>query len=134
MGLPGSGKTTLANYLKDNINAIHLNADEVRKSFRDWDFSHFGRLRQAYRMKSMSEALQAEGYNVIADFICPTSETRKIYGKAFIIWLDTIKNGRYEDTNKLFEPPTHYDVRITSLTKEEIQKIKEKLCPILQKF
>jgi adenylylsulfate kinase len=102
MGLPGSGKTTLAKELSKKINAIHLNADEVRKSFNDWDFSENGRLRQSDRMRSISEVLITEGYNVVADFVCPTEKTRNIFGKAFVIWVNRIDKGRYKDTNELF--------------------------------
>ena len=132
MGLPGSGKTTLASSLRKDLNAVHLNADEIRKSFKDWDFSQFGRLRQAYRMKSIAEALEAESYTVIADFVCPTHETRKVFGKAFTIWMDTIKSGKYANTNQIFECPTEYDVRITTF--DQISTIKEKVCRILQKY
>ena len=45
MGLPGSGKTTLANELAPILNAKRLNADEVRKNANDWDFSEEGRKR-----------------------------------------------------------------------------------------
>lgn len=129
MGLPGSGKTTLAKALSKKINAIHLNADEVRKSFNDWDFSKDGRLRQANRMKSISEVLINQGYNVVADFVCPTEETRSIFGEAFVIWVNRIDKGRYKDTNELFENPINFDVCIKDglSVDEEINTILEKI-------
>ena len=129
MGLPGSGKTTLAKELSKKINAIHLNADEVRKSFNDWDFSKDGRLRQANRMKSISEVLINEGYSVVADFVCPTEETRSIFGEAFVIWVNRINEGRYKDTNELFENPSNFDVCIEAglSLDEEINIILEKI-------
>lgn len=129
MGLPGSGKTTLSQALRKEINAIHLNADEIRRTFKDWDFSLEGRIRQSDRMRSISEALNAEGYNTIADFVCPTKETRKAFGDAFIIWVDTIEQSKYQNTNSIFETPDKVDVRITKslTTKEAIDLIKEKL-------
>ena len=129
MGLPGSGKTTLAKELSKKINAIHLNADEVRKSFNDWDFSKDGRLKQANRMKSISEVLITEGYNVVADFVCPTEETRSIFGEAFVIWVNRIDKGRYKDTNELFENPINFDECIKDglSVDEEINTILEKI-------
>jgi len=129
MGLPGSGKTTLAKALSIELNAVHLNADEIRRTFKDWDFSLEGRIRQANRMRSISEALNEEGYNTIADFVCPTKETRKAFGDAFIIWVDTIEQSKYQNTNSIFEIPNEVDVKITKslTTKEAIDLIKEKL-------
>ena len=102
-GLPGSGKTTLALKLAEKLDAIHLNADEVRGRFQDWDFSDEGRLRQAFRMSDLAD--QAKAQYVIMDFVCPTTRLRKIVAPDVIIFLNTIEKGRYEDTNKIFEFP-----------------------------
>ena len=102
MGLPGSGKTTLANELGPMLNAKRLNADEVRKKANDWDFSEEGRKRQASRMADFALNLKKDGSYVVADFICPTPEARKLFPADFIIWVDTIKKGRFDDTNKMF--------------------------------
>lgn len=114
MGLPGSGKTYLSKKLSDKLNAIWLNADEIRKKLNDWDFSLEGRLRQSKRMKNMADEYVKDGKNVIADFICPVEETRKNFNADYIIWVDTIKKGRFEDTNLLFDPPKKFDFRVTS--------------------
>lgn len=113
MGLPGSGKTTLAKELSEKINAIHLNADEMRnKVWTDLTFKYTDRLIQAKRMGALSDLLNKQGHNTIADFVCPTDETRKNFGKAFIVWVDRIEKSRFEDTNKLFEKPRKVDVHI----------------------
>ncbi len=101
MGLPGSGKTTIAKLLVPMFNAVWLNADEVRKKADDWDFSPSGRTRQAERMKSFAQKALDENRNVIADFVCPTEQTREDFNADYIIWMDTIKEGRFEDTNKM---------------------------------
>ncbi len=114
MGLPGSGKTTLANELAPMLNAKRLNADEVRKEAKDWDFSEEGRKRQAKRMAEFALKLKNEGNNVVADFICPTPEARNLFPSDYIIWVDTIKEGRFEDTNKMFVNPERYNFHVTS--------------------
>ncbi len=113
MGLPGSGKTYLAARLQPLIKAAWYNADKVREMAGDWDFSDEGRERQSLRMKTFADFEQIHSRNVICDFICPTDQTRKIFGPDLTIWMDTIKEGRYEDTNKLFENPKDYNFRIT---------------------
>ena len=112
MGLPGSGKTYLAQRLQPLLNAAWFNADKVREMANDWDFSSEGRTRQSLRMKSLADYESDNGRIVICDFICPTLETRKVFNPDIVIWLDTIKKGRFEDTNKLFEEPKEVDFRI----------------------
>ena len=114
MGLPGAGKTTLANELAPLLNAKRLNADEIRKAANDWDFSEEGRTRQAKRMAEHALKLKNEGNNVLADFICPTPEARSLFPADFIIWVDTIKEGRFEDTNQMFVKPEKYDCHVTT--------------------
>ena len=115
MGLPGSGKTTLANELGPMLNAKRLNADEVRKEANDWDFSEEGRKRQAKRMADFAIKLKNDGNYVVADFICPTPEARSLFPADFIIWVDTIKEGSFDDTNKMFVIPDKYDFHVTTL-------------------
>ena len=114
MGLPGSGKTTLADELAPLLNAKRLNADEVRKEANDWDFSEEGRKRQAKRMADFALRLKEEGNFVVADFICPTPEARALFPADFIIWVDTIKEGRFDDTNKMFVNPDKFDYHVTT--------------------
>ena len=114
MGLPGSGKTTLANELAPLLKAKRLNADEVRKEANDWDFSEEGRKRQAKRMADFALNLRKDESFVVADFICPTPEARKLFPADFVIWVDTITEGRFEDTNKMFVKPDKYNFHVTS--------------------
>ena len=114
MGLPGSGKTTLANELATLLNAKRLNADEVRKEANDWDFSEEGRKRQSKRMADFAIKLRSEGNFVVADFVCPTPEARQLFPADYVIWVDTIKEGRFDDTNKMFIKPDKFDFHVTT--------------------
>ena len=114
MGLPGAGKTTLADELAPKLKAKRLNADEVRKAANDWDFSEEGRKRQAKRMAEFALKLKNEGHFVIADFVCPTPEARSLFPADYIIWVDTIKEGRFDDTNKMFVKPEKFDFHVTT--------------------
>ena len=118
MGLPGAGKTTLADKLAPELNAKRLNADEVRKAANDWDFSEEGRTRQAKRMADLALKLKGEGNYVIADFIAPTPKARSLFPADYTIWIDTIKEGRFDDTNKLFVKPEKYDFHVTTQNAE----------------
>jgi adenylylsulfate kinase len=114
MGLPGSGKTTLALELMQQLapDAVHLNADAIRKVNNDWDFSEEGRIRQAKRMRTLADGIIRD--YAIADFVAPLPEMRRIYAPDYTIWVDTIKAGRFEDTNKLFICPDNYNIRVTT--------------------
>ena len=114
MGLPGAGKTTLAETLAPMVNAKRLNADEVRKAANDWDFSPEGRTRQSKRMAEFALKLKNEGNYVVADFICPTPEARKLFPADYVIWVDRIKKGRFDDTNKMFVKPDKFNFHVTS--------------------
>ena len=118
MGLPGSGKTALANRLVTMFNAVWLNADEVRKKANDWDFSAEGRMNQSNRMFKLAQEAVDNNRIVVADFICPTENTRKDFNADYTVWMDTIKEGRFDDTNKMFQPPIEYDFKVTHIDAE----------------
>jgi len=116
MGLPGAGKTTLSRTLAPRLNAVHFEADAVRAQInKDLGFSQADRIEHARRMGWLCDRVVEVGCCAIADFICPTAKTRAAFlgdGGAFVIWVDRIKSGAYEDTNRIFEPPVHYDLRV----------------------
>ena len=122
MGLPGSGKTYLAKRMQPILEAAWYNADIVREMANDWDFSPEGRIRQSLRMKNLADFEKNQGRIVICDFVCPTKETKKNFNADITIWMNTIKSGRYEDTNKMFEEPVvvDYEVKEMNDTNHEI--------------
>jgi adenylylsulfate kinase len=121
MGLPGSGKTYLAERLQKHLDCAWFNADEVRRMANDWEFSEEARIRQSRRMRNLANFEKSEGRTVICDFVCPTNLTRYIFEADFTIWLNTITKGEFEDTNNMFEPPSYADLVIDQfLTDKEI--------------
>ena len=115
MGLPGSGKKLLAETLAQHLKCVHFNADDIRSNInKDLGFSSSDRVEQARRMGHLCDIAAKWGANVIADFVCPTEETRAAFGADFVIWIDRIAKSSFEDTNKLFVPPTNFNVRITA--------------------
>ena len=116
MGLPGSGKTTLATHLQyllnNNYKCHWLNADKVREQFNDWDFSESGRERQAKRMKDLAELHGQYNDIVLCDFVCPFQKTREQFNPDYLVFVNTIKESRYTDTNKIFEIPKKFDFEV----------------------
>jgi len=130
MGLPGSGKTTLANKITEQLKSkgksiIRLNADEQRRKYHDWDFSNEGRLRQAMRFFNFSEWSDGHSQPVtedfaIVDFIAPMPKSRGIFGPDYTIWMNTITECIYEDTQQLFLDPEKWDYRVTDFSEIDL--------------
>ena len=128
MGLPGAGKTHLAKRLQVHLNCAWYNADKIREMANDWDFTDPGRRRQSERMNTIATFEATRARTVICDFVCPTGETRKEFDADVTIWMDTIEEGRYENTNKVFERPTEVDYHIRGfMSDEEIIKFADRL-------
>ena len=128
MGLPGSGKTWLAERLSKHLDCAWFNADSVREMANDWNFDRTSRTRQAYRMRNLADYEVGCGSTVICDFVCPTEETRLSFKPTFTIWVDTIPEGRFNDTNQMFEPPAHCDVHIdTHLNERDVERLANRI-------
>ena len=127
MGLPGSGKTYLSERLVPLINAAWYNADVVRKMANDWDFSDEGRDRQSKRMRNFADFEKTHGRFVVCDFVCPTRKTRKNFGADIVVWMDTIQEGRFEDTNKIFQNPDKVNFHITEWNDHNHEDIAKEL-------
>ena len=127
MGLPGSGKTYLTERLVPLLNAAWYNADKVRDMSNDWDFSDEGRKRQSKRMRTFADFEKNHGRFVVCDFVCPTKETRKNFDADIVIWMNTINEGRFDDTNKLFEEPVNVDFLITEWNESNHKDIADKI-------
>lgn len=117
MGLPGSGKTTLAKALQEHLSAQLYNADTVREMANDWDFSYDGRMRQAKRMRDLCKSSISDF--VIADFVAPLDESRNLFLADWVVWVDTLFESRFADTNNIFTAPSEYDFRITEKNAEK---------------
>lgn len=113
MGLPGSGKTYFSERVSKYLDCAWYNADSVREMARDWDFSKEGRIRQAKRMRTFADFESNNGRIVICDFVCPTEQTRKEFDADLIVWMNTIKKGRFQNTNMIFVPPQRAFVDFT---------------------
>ena len=122
MGLPGAGKTYMATGVKQLLEragrtVTWFNADEIRKQFDDWDFSEAGRIRQSKRMADLADTCGTD--YALCDFVAPLVEMRNNFKADWTIWMDTIREGRYADTNKMFVEPEIYDFRITEQNAEK---------------
>jgi len=130
-GLPGSGKSTLSQPLADLVEGVWINADAVREKYNDWDFSDEGRMRQAARMRHLADGVSMAGKIAIADFVCPFQKARDEFEPDYVIWMNTIEEGRFEDTNKVFEKPNELEVNyiVDKFRPQEELKLE----PILEK-
>jgi adenylylsulfate kinase len=97
MGLPGSG---------------------VRTQYDDWDFTPEGRQRQTLRMLHLSQGVELAGKVAVVDFVCPTNKLRKLFNADYTVWMDTIKESRFEDTNQMFETPDDVDYHVSAWFKD----------------
>lgn len=127
MGLPGSGKTYLTERLVPLIGAAWYNADKVREMANDWDFSDEGRERQSKRMRAFADFEKSHDRFVVCDFVCPTKSTRENFDADIVVWMDTITEGRFEDTNKLFQNPENVNFHITEWNETNHKEVAEKI-------
>ena len=127
MGLPGSGKTYLAERLQPLLEAAWYNADKVREMANDWDFSPEGRIKQSMRMRTFADFEKENNRVVICDFVCPTKDTQDNFDPDIVIWMNTIKEGRFEDTNKMFEEPIKVDFHVTEMNDKNHNEIAQEL-------
>ena len=127
MGLPGSGKTYLAERMQPLLKAAWYNADIVREMANDWDFSPEGRIRQSLRMKNLADFEKNQGRIVICDFVCPTHKTKENFNPDITVWMNTITSGRYEDTNKMFEKPKNVEYVVTEMNDNNHEIIAAKI-------
>jgi adenylylsulfate kinase len=129
-GLPGSGKTTLAKPFAELIGGVHINADAIREEYNDWDFTKAGRIRQAQRMRHLADGVVLAGKVAVADFVCPTYITRLEFDADYTVWMDTIKEGRFKDTNTLFEKPDDVDYHV----EKWFDNAHEQLMPVVERW
>ena len=127
MGLPGSGKTYLSKRLVPLISAAWYNADTVREMANDWDFSNEGRDRQSKRMRTFADFEKGHGRIVVCDFVCPTKSARDNFAADIVVWMDTIKKGRFENTNKIFQRPQNVDFHIIEWNEHNHKNIAKKI-------
>ena len=127
-GLRGAGTTWIAQRLQQHLECAWYNADEVRKMANDWEFSPEARQRQAMRMRTIADFERNQGRTVICDFVCPTNITRTLFKADLVIWVDTIDQGRFEDTNRVFEKPDSVDHHITEhLSDDDIAQLAKQI-------
>jgi len=133
-GLPTSGKSTLSEKIiaiTGTENVKHINADKVRQAWNDWNFDDMSRVRQAKRMHGIANLNAAESINTIVDFVCPFNDYRRLPAWDYKIWVNTIEEGPYEDTNKIFEKPASDTVDLTITSWEEVDAIAQEIADMI---
>lgn len=135
LGLPGSGKSTLAHTLHDHLpNAVHVNGDAVRKTLSsDLGFSHADRLEQGRRVRGVADLLELQGRIAIVDFVCPLPETQALFSDSIVIWMDTIRASRYQDTNRLFSTPQRSTLHVTQWSQLDEETIRQIVALVIEK-
>ena len=133
-GLPGSGKTTLAKPFAELVGGVHINADEVRTRYDDWDFSPEGRIRQAQRMRHLADGVVMAGKIAVADFVCPTENARLEFDPDYTVWMDTIDKGRFEDTNAMFQKPANCNYHVKGWFTDTHQQLSEVVQNYMEKL
>ena len=133
-GLPGSGKTTLAKPFAELVGGIHINADEVRTRYDDWDFTQGGRMRQAQRMRHLADGVVMAGKIAVADFVCPTENARLEFDPDYTVWMDTIDKGRFDDTNAMFQKPAKCNYHVKSWFTDTHQQLSEVVQNYMEKL
>ena len=133
-GLPTSGKSTLAEKIISITgaeNVKHINADKVRTAWSDWNFDEMSRVRQAKRMHGIANLNAIEDVNTIVDFVCPFEDYRQLPAWDYKIWMDTITEGPYEDTNKIFEKPAFHTVDLVVTSWEEVDDVAKNIADMI---
>ena len=140
-GLPGSCKTTLAKPLAELLGAVWINADQVRTKYDDWDFTPEGRIRQAQRMRYLSDGAVMAGKVAVTDFVAPTEKARKAFEADYVIWMDTVNKSKsvngpaaegstFEQTDKMFEKPEKCDYHVA----DWFEDTHAQLLPIIKSY
>jgi len=135
-GLHGSGKTTLAEPFAKLIGATWINADKIREEYNDFDFSLEGRIRQAQRMRYLADGIVKAGKICVADFIAPTREARAQFDADYVVWMDTIKEGRFDDTNEMYEPLNkgEYNYHVSEWFNDTHQQLVEVVSKYMEEY
>lgn len=137
-GLPGIGKTTLANELEYQFcealgknMVFRINADEVRASIcKDLGFSEEDRAVNARRIGGLVRLAALQGFQVVADFVMPTGlsvlayvgATKDLKSQIFSLEPPVDFRSRFKDTTNLWQSSLEWEADLPS--GEEIWPIK----------
>jgi adenylylsulfate kinase len=105
-GNTGSGKTTLAYLLRERLNAVVLDGNEMRDSIsRGAGFSKKDREEHNLRVARLAKVLYRQRHNVIIAVIAPYASTRRKIGKIIKPTWIYVKREMPHDPKKPYEPP-----------------------------